>query len=649
MLDKVIYYSWLIALVPLVSALLIIFFTHKCKVTSALLSICAVAYGLVHSLLVLYGSYLHPEKILEVNFPWIQSGSLKLFVGYLVDPLCAMMLVVVCAVSFFVQVYTHGYMKEDPNYSKFYAYLSLFTFSMLGLVFSTNLFESYIFWELVGVCSYLLIGFWWYKPTAANACTKAFVVNRIGDAGLLIGLLMLYFSTQKFWQGKTTLAFSELKNAIDFAVSSDILPIVGIVSLTTIALFVLMGPMAKSAQFPLHVWLPDAMEGPTPISALIHAATMVAAGVYLIARSYPLYVAAPVAMNTVAWIGGITAIFSATIALSQFDIKRTLAYSTCSQLGYMVMALGLGAYSAGLFHLMTHAFFKAMLFLCSGSVIIGCHHEQDMRHMGGLKKHMPITSLTCLIGVLAISGFPLMSGFWSKDMILASAWEHNKILFVIGSVTALLTAFYMFRLYFMTFSGEYRGHAHPHETGPSVTIPLLCLAVPSIFIGLIGSPLIPGGDKFSSFIFYKKHHAIHHEWGLNVFIKELTTVQGLIPLAAFLAGTFLAWLIYRKGVAMNTFIQKNLKFIYDLSFNKWFIDEVYFWILNKIIMPLYRVIWTIIDKLIVDGIFVNGSAQVMAIVGGGLRYLETGRGQLYALVIFGSVLFGALFLLTRLR
>ncbi|MBI3590311.1 MAG: NADH-quinone oxidoreductase subunit L [Candidatus Melainabacteria bacterium] len=647
MADKILQASWLIALVPLVSSLLIMFFAHRCKITSAFLSIGAVFYGLIHSLLILYISYLNPERTLEINFPWISAGAFKLFVGYLIDPLCAMMLVVVCVVSFFVQVYTHGYMKEDPNYSKFYAYLSLFTFSMLGLVFSTNLFQSYIFWELVGVCSYLLIGFWWYKPSAANACTKAFVVNRIGDAGLLIGLLMLYSSTQNFWLNKTTLAFGQLKNAIDFAIGSHLLPVVGIVSVTTIALFVLMGPMAKSAQFPLHVWLPDAMEGPTPISALIHAATMVAAGVYLIARCYPLYIAAPVAMATVAWIGGITAIFAATIALSQFDIKRTLAYSTCSQLGYMVMALGLGAYSAGLFHLMTHAFFKAMLFLCSGSVIVGCHHEQDIRQMGGLRKHMPITSLTCLVGVLAISGFPLMSGFWSKDMILASAWEHNKPLFIIGSVTALLTAFYMFRLYFMTFEGEYRGHAHPHETTPSITIPLICLAVPSIFIGLIGSPLIPGGDKFSSFIHFGEYHA-HHEWGINVFVKELLTTQGLIPLFAFIVGTIFAWMVYRKGFALNTFVKKNLSFIYNLSFNKWYVDEVYFWVLNRIILPCYRVLWSVIDKTIVDGVFVNGSARVAAIVGGGLRFIETGRGQLYALVIFGSVLFAVLFLITRI-
>lgn len=644
MSDLVLQSSWLIPAVSLLSAVLIILFFHFSRVVSASLSIGAVFYGLIHSLLVLYFSYLNPEKIIEVNYPWIIAGNFKLYVGYLIDPLCAMMLVVVCAVSFFVQVYTHGYMKEDPNYSKFYAYLSLFTFSMLGLVLSTNLFESYIFWELVGVCSYLLIGFWWYKKAAASACTKAFIVNRIGDAGLLIGLIILYFSTQDFWQNKITLSFNELKNAIDWAVNSGVLPVVGVISVTTIAIFVLMGPIAKSAQFPLHVWLPDAMEGPTPISALIHAATMVAAGVYLIARSYPLYVASPVAMDVVSWVGAITAIFTATIALSQYDIKRTLAYSTCSQLGYMVMALGLGAYSAGLFHLMTHAFFKAMLFLCSGSVIIACHHEQDMRHMGGLGKVMPITSLTCLIGVLSISGFPLMSGFWSKDIILASAWEHNKILFTVGSVTAFLTTFYMFRLYFLTFSGEYRGHSHPHETSFWITLPLICLAIPSVVIGFIGSPLIPGGDKFSSFVHYITYHP-HHEWGVNIFLKEFLSIQGLVPFIAFVSGFILAYLIYRRGFAVNEFIKNNLSPIYKLSFNKWYVDEIYFWILDNVIMPFYKILWGIVDKVIVDGVFVNGSALVTSIVGGGLRYIETGRGQLYALVIFGSILFAILFLL----
>lgn len=636
--------AWLIALAPLVSALLIMLFYNYSRKISAFLSIGAVAYGLIHSLIILFITYFHHGSHFEVNFPWIVAGDLKLFVGYLVDPLCALMLVVVTSVSMFVQIYTHGYMEEDPGYSKFYSYLSLFTFSMLGLVFSTNLFQSYIFWELVGVCSYLLIGFWFYKQSAANACSKAFIVNRIGDAGLLAGLLMLYFSSKGFWVDKTTLAFSELEGCVHFLTHSGILPIVGIVSLTTIALLVLMGPMAKSAQFPLHIWLPDAMEGPTPISALIHAATMVAAGVYLIARTYPIYIAAPVAMSTVAWIGGITAIFAATIALSQYDIKRTLAYSTCSQLGYMVMALGLGAYSAGLFHLMTHAFFKAMLFLCSGSVIVGCHHEQDMRKMGGLSKHMPITAATCLIGVLAISGFPLLSGFWSKDMILAAAWHENKALYAIGTFTALLTAFYMFRLYFMTFSGKYRGDSHPHECTPAITVPLICLAIPSIFIGFLGSPLIPGGDKFSAFIHYGHHHA-HHGWGLKVFLDEVLSIQGILPFLAFLFGTLFAWMVYRLNVGANEFIKTKLTPLYKLSFNKWYIDEIYFWILNKVIMPLYNNLWFIVDKLIVDGVFVNGSAFVTSLVGGGLRYVETGKGQIYVMVIFGSILVGLLFLL----
>ena len=646
MSDKILQTSWLIAFVPLLASVLIMLFFHFSRKVSAFLSIGSVFYGLIHSLLVLYVSYKNPEHILEINYPWLNAGSLKLFVGYLIDPLCAMMLVVVCAVSFFVQVYTHGYMKEDPGYTRFYAYLSLFTFSMLGLVFSTNLFQSYIFWELVGVCSYLLIGFWHYKKAAAGACTKAFVINRIGDAGLLIGLVMLYFVTHDFWQDKTTLSFNELKNAIDFALSSNALTVFGIISITTIAIFVLMGPIAKSAQFPLHVWLPDAMEGPTPISALIHAATMVAAGVYLIARSYPLFNASPVAMDTVSYVGAFTAIFASTIALSQFDIKRTLAYSTCSQLGYMVMALGLGAYSAGLFHLMTHAFFKAMLFLCSGSVIIGCHHEQDIRKMGGLRKFMPITSLTFLVGVLAISGFPLMSGFWSKDMILAHAWEHNKFLYIIGAFTAMLTTFYMFRLYFMTFSGDYKGHERPHETAPSVTIPLISLAIPSVFIGFLGSPLIPGGDRFSRFIHYGELHT--HGSGLNVFLSEFLTLQSLIPLLSFIVGLALAWLIYRKGIEINSFIKKNLAFVYNISFNKWYIDEIYFWILNKIILPVYNILWNVVDKVIVDGVFINGSAFVTSLIGGGLRYIETGRAQLYVLVIFSAVLFMLLFLLTRL-
>ena len=405
----------------------------------------------------------------KVIYTWIGSGDFKADIGFQLDPLSSLMILVVTGVGFLIHVYSVGYMHKDPGYYRYFAYLNLFTFSMLILVLANNFLLMFVGWEGVGLCSYLLIGYWFEKKSAADAGKKAFVVNRIGDFGFILGI-MLIFTTFK------TLNFSEVfPKAVDAFSKGD-------PTITLIAIFLFIGAMGKSAQIPLYVWLPDAMEGPTPISALIHAATMVAAGVYLIARSYPLFNASPVAMDTVSYVGAFTAIFASTIALSQFDIKRTLAYSTCSQLGYMVMALGLGAYSAGLFHLMTHAFFKAMLFLCSGSVIIGCHHEQDIRKMGGLRKFMPITSLTFLIGVLAISGFPLMSGFWSKDMILAHAWEHNKFLYIIGAFTAMLTTFYMFRLYFMTFSGDYKGHERPHETTPSVTIPLISLAIPSVFI-----------------------------------------------------------------------------------------------------------------------------------------------------------------------
>ena len=448
--------AWLIALYPLVSAVLIMFFTHKSRVLSMSLSIGAVALGLIHSLVIFMN--FHGHAAYEINFNWIKAGDFHLDIGCLIDPLAIAMLLTVNLVSLLVQIYTHGYMNEDEGYTRFYSYLSLFTFSMLGLVIATNLFQMYFFWELVGVCSFLLIGFWWHKPAAAHACKKAFVVNRVGDAGFLVGLILLYNFTQGFWtanQGTATLAFSKIKEATEIAINSHSLAVTGLISITTIGLLIFMGAAAKSAQFPLHIWLPDAMEGPTPISALIHAATMVAAGVYLIARVFPiLNIDGSTALPVIALIGGITAIFSATIAFSQNDIKKALAYSTCSQLGYMVMAAGLGAPIIAMFHLITHAMFKAMLFLGSGSVIMGCHHEQDMSEMGGLRKHMPITAITFLIGTLSISGFPLMSGFWSKDMIIAQAWEVNKGLFWIATITAAMTAFYMFRIYFKTFEGE---------------------------------------------------------------------------------------------------------------------------------------------------------------------------------------------------
>ncbi len=635
--------AWLIALYPLVSAVLIMFFTHKSRVLSMSLSVGAVALGLVHSLIVF--TSFHGHEAYEMNFNWIKAGDFHLEIGCLIDPLTISMLLTVNLVSLLVQIYTHGYMNEDEGYTRFYSYLSLFTFSMLGLVIATNLFQMYFFWELVGVCSFLLIGFWWYKPAAAHACKKAFVVNRVGDAGFLVGLILLYNFTKGFWtadQGTATLAFSKIREATELAISSNSLAVTGLISLTTIGLLIFMGAAAKSAQFPLHVWLPDAMEGPTPISALIHAATMVAAGVYLLARVFPiLSIDGSNALPVIALVGGVTAIFSATIAFSQNDIKKALAYSTCSQLGYMVMAAGLGAPVIAMFHLITHAMFKAMLFLGSGSVIMGCHHEQDMNEMGGLRKHMPITAITFLIGTLSISGFPLMSGFWSKDMIIAQAWEVNKNLFWVATITAAMTAFYMFRMYFKTFEGEYRGHAHPHEQPFSVTVPLMVLAVPSIILGLWGSPLM--GYKLQHYIDAHFHsHLQAGQSGWDFFMHEMSEPMGYLPFLAFILGTLLAYLVYIQKIqigelTVNEFFKKNFRVIYEASLNKWYIDELYDFVV-AIFMGLFRFTFKLFERVFIEGIVINGLAwRGTEVAGEVLKTQESGKVQNYALIMAASL------------
>lgn len=615
-------YSWLIPLLPFLAALKIIFGVHKNRLFTAITSIGAVAICFIYSLILLIQNTKY-----ETNFVWLKAGDFHLDFGILLDPLSLIMLVVVTLVSLLVQIYSHGYMSEDKGYSKFYAFLSLFTASMLGLVISTNLFQIYMFWELVGLCSFLLIGFWYYKDSAAAACLKAFVVNRIGDCGLLLGLLLFAFGTQGMWGNEAFLGFSILPKVVQELTSNNVIPIVGLFSLTTIALLMLLGPMAKSAQFPLHVWLPDAMEGPTPISALIHAATMVAAGVYLLARLFPLYEAAPIALNIVAIIGIITALFSATIALSQNDIKKALAYSTCSQLGYMIMSIGLGNWVAALFHLVTHAFFKALLFLGSGSVIHGCHHEQDMRQFGGLRKKMPITSITFLIGTLAIAGVPGLAGFWSKERIIASSADHS-IIFWLASITAGLTAFYMFRIYFLTFRGDYRGHAHPHESPISITLPLIILAIPSIFLGFVGTHLEAfGGDLFGNFL----HSGVHHE-GHNLsfgeFIAELFKPVGLIPLSFSLGGILLSYLVYIKPILpINEFFKKQLSFLHKASQNKWYIDEIYTFFTQSFLMPVFKGTWKTLDYWVIDKGLIGGLTQVSKISGWVLA--GSGRVQTY--------------------
>jgi NAD(P)H-quinone oxidoreductase subunit 5 len=647
-LDQIVSSAGIIVVAPFITGLIIILGLRRSKTASMMLSIGTVLYGFIHSLLIFYALTKDPTLASQapLNFPYFVSREFTLSIGVLVDNLSAMMLIVVTTVSLLVQIYTHGYMREDNSYSRFYAYLSLFTGSMLGLVVATNLFQMYFFWELVGVCSYFLIGFWWYKNKAAAAALKAFLVNRIGDALFLVGILILFAATKDYWGDHTVLAFTgpagfDLASVLNKAMAANTLHYWGPTGLVVLSLLIFCGPIAKSAQFPLHVWLPDAMEGPTPISALIHAATMVAAGVYLVARAYPLWatpdpmaplVAFTPGLQVIAWIGGFTAFMAATIAMSQFDIKRALAWSTVSQLGYMFVGLGCGAFTGGLFHLFNHAFFKAMLFLCSGAVIHGVHGEQDMRKMGGLWGPMRKTGIAYLVGCISISGFPFFSGFFSKDTIISGAWAVNKPLAVLMIITAAMTAFYMFRSFYMTFIGKYRGEAHPHEASPAMWVPLWVLIVPSIFSGYLGvnpqawsqlGTAFP--NHFASFVYFQHPEAE----AVNV------TVMGL-SVAAAIFGWALAHLIYVSGtVKINTAIAQNMKPIYEFSLHKWYFDEAYQALVNGL-LSVYNTVWEVVDKHLVDGI-VNGSSWVTSRLGYILRYSENGRGQYYALVIFGWV------------
>lgn len=642
---------------PFLAGMLIILGLWRSKTTAMVLSIGSITFGFLYSIFLFYAITQEPKLVpWQFNVNWLATSDFHLSMGLLVDNLAAVMLLVVTTVSLLVQIYSHGYMRDDPGYSRFYAYLSLFTGSMLGLVVATNLFETYFFWELVGVCSYFLIGFWWNKALAAEAALKAFFVNRIGDCGFLIGILLLLAATKDVWGSHVLLGYFDpngfdLGGVIQKAHAAGLLP-AGL--LTLAACFTLLGPMAKSAQFPLHVWLPDAMEGPTPISALIHAATMVAAGVYLVARAYPIWLTpdghtGSVGLVVITVIGAITAFMAATIALSQFDIKRILAWSTVSQLGYMFVGLGTGAFSGGIFHLFNHAFFKAMLFLCSGAVIHGLHGEQDIRKMGGLKKYMPITAYCCLIGTLSISGCPGFSGFFSKDDIISSACHYNIWLGALMIFTAFLTAFYMFRLYFMTFENEYRGDAHPHESPPVVWLPLVVLAFPSVLSGYLGfnweslnftssyglrfdgSEAAPLANQFAAFIYDGK---TPHFEGMNGLVMLISTTAAALGFA-------LAWKVYKTHtVHVNTDIatskQPLIAFLYDFSFNKWKFDELYLWLVNKVFLPAFDFVWQLIDIHIVDK-FVNLTGTATMAIGTLMRLIQNGRGQYYAMVIFAWV------------
>jgi NADH-quinone oxidoreductase subunit L len=537
-----------------------------------------------------------------------------------------------------VHVYTIGYMQGDRGYARFFAYIALFTFSMLMLVMSDNFLQLFIFWEAVGLCSYLLIGHWYERPSACSAATKAFIVNRIGDFGFLLGLLLIYLTVGSLEYRQVFVQAPDLAQET----FNLLRPFGGqweVSTLTLICLLLFMGAVGKSAQVPLHVWLPDAMEGPTPISALIHAATMVTAGVFLVARMAPLYSLSPAAMDVVAITGAATMVLGATIALTQFDIKRIVAWSTVSQLGYMMMACGLGAYAAGIYHLLTHGAFKALLFLGCGSVIIALHHEQDMRRMGGLKDKMPVTYWTFVVGALALAGFPLTAGFFSKDEILVSAWSAGslgKLLASLGLATALLTAFYSFRLVFVTFWGDSRVDprhiGHVHEPSRTMTVPLLILAVLSIAAGYLG---IPG---FLAPTFPASGSEGHHDSPTAFGIMAIATLMGLVGIAV-------AYLLYVKSPSLPDRLARQWQRLYRLSFNKWYVDEAYD---RTVVRPTFQLadrLWNGVDVAVIDGA-VNGVARTIAWGGSLMRLIQSGQTQHYALgMTVGAVLILTMYLL----
>jgi NADH-quinone oxidoreductase subunit L len=561
------------------------------------------------------------RSVEKVVYTWMAAGSFKVSVAYLIDPLSLIMMLVVSGVSFIIHVYSIGYMHDDEGFYRYFAFLNLFVFAMLTLVSANNFLLMFVGWEGVGLCSYLLIGFWYEKQSASDAGKKAFVVNRIGDFGFLLGMFLI------FWTFGSLDFKAVFTPALKYPVGS------GVITAITLCLF--LGATGKSAQIPLYTWLPDAMEGPTPVSALIHAATMVTAGVFMVARCSTLYVLAPFSLLVVAAVGAITAIYAATIGMAQFDIKRVLAYSTVSQLGYMFLACGVGAFTSGIFHLMTHAFFKALLFLGSGSVIHGLHGEQDMRKMGNLKKYMPITYWTFVLATLAIAGIFPFAGFFSKDEILFhSLVSGHTVFWGIATVAAFITAFYMFRAVFMTFHGESRvdPHVHPHESPPVMTVPLMTLAFLSVVGGLVGFPIIEGANKFRDFLSPSITPLIHHAHYPAWF--EITMMAFSMAVAG--AGIFVAYKMYIKQPDLPEKVTEKIPVIYDLVYNKYYMDEIYDATVVEPIKNGSDFLWHGVDENVVDGA-VNGSATTIGWLSSHLRKLETGFVQNYALAILIGV------------
>ncbi len=622
--------AWLIPVLPFLAFWLIILFGRRLPGEGAYVAIGAMVVDALWSMAILVRAL--GGAVFQANVVWAVMGTQRFEIGYQIDPLTAVMLNVVTVVGSLIFIYSVGYMHGDPRYPRFFAYMSLFAASMLTLVLANNLLLLYVGWEGVGLCSYLLIGFWFERPAAARASMKAFVTTRVGDLFMFIGILLIFFTVG-------SLEFGAVFKAVEGGVLAG-------ATLTLAALLIFGGAVGKSAQVPLHVWLPDAMEGPTPVSALIHAATMVAAGVYLVARSYLLFFASPdhTALTVVAYVGGITALMAATIGVVQNDIKRVMAYSTISQLGYMMMGLGVLGYTAGVFHLLTHAFFKALLFLAAGSVIHAMH-TNDMKEMGGLARVMPRTYWTMLIGSLALAGVPPFAGFWSKDEILLEAFHHTPALFWIGLAGAFITAFYIFRMIFTTFSGSLRSApAHPHESPAVMTVPLVVLAGFSTVIGFVGAPW--WGNPFHRFVSFEAAEGLPFD----------LTLAGLSTLVA-LAGIFSAAAVYYWQWVPSASLRRAAGPLYTLLVRKYYWDEFYQWTVVRPVVWMARrlrtfdvyvidgavnavgvvFVWLarlyrIFDLYVVDGA-VNLVGWITKAVGGVLRYAQTGAPQNYLLVI----------------
>lgn len=590
-------------------------------------------------------------------YTWAEVDSIRMSIGFLVDNLTVLMMLVVTFVSLMVHIYTIGYMHDDPGYERFFSYISLFTFAMLMLVMSNNFLQLFFGWELVGLVSYLLIGFWYKKESAIYANMKAFIVNRIGDFGFLLGIavILIYANSLDYVQVFDKLEVAIVGGRVDLPLD-PVTQSLGLSHQDMIAFLLFIGAMGKSAQVPLHVWLPDSMEGPTPISALIHAATMVTAGIFMVARMSPIYELSDMTLNLILIIGATTAFFMGLVAIVQNDIKKVVAYSTLSQLGYMTVALGASAYSAAIFHLMTHAFFKALLFLAAGSVIVAMHHEQDIRKMGGLRRYMPITYWTALIGSLALVGFPLFSGFFSKDLII-EAVHHSTLpaagyAYVLVLLGVFVTAFYTFRMFFLVFHGDERMDDHTlthlHESRKVITIPLILLAIPAVLAGFLLGPLVMDGF-FSQILLVPKDladgvrnvttimvDATKHP-AMQILAEDYHGIMGFIlhgvfsvPFLLVLAGMGVAWYIYIKDDTVADKVYDRFPWLYRLLDNKYYLDEFNQKFLANGALYLGNSLWTLVDRLFIDSVVVNGVAKLIGWGGGLMRQMQTGYLYHYA-------------------